>query len=335
MKIIAKTFKLLTVAFLVLGLTGCSDDDDLTVIPLENIIDIALGDDDLSDLVTALSRANLVDAVRNSNDITVLAPTNEAFDDFFLALDPTGNTTVDNVDVNALTPILLNHVITTRLPSVTISSEGAGYRNTLATGPNDENLSIFFELDDTNVFFNGDVLVENADIFATNGIVHKIDLVVELPTIGTFATTNPALEDLVAALGLADTAPNPSAEWINTVLNPEAGPFTVFAPTNEAFDSLLLELDPEGNTELGDLDPQLVDTVLTLHVVDQNVQSDQLESLDGVIPTLGGNLTLNGTVITDGLDRDSNILAANGLIDIQAVNGVVHVIDKVVRAPVE
>lgn len=332
MKIISKTLRLLTVFVLVLGLTGCSSDDDNngSGVQTTTVVDVALANG-LTSLAAALEATDLVTTLQNTGPYTVFAPDNDAFTALLTAtgLDLNNLSTAEEALVRN---ILLNHVIVgENLSSTDLVNEGSGYRNTGATGPNVENLSLYFSTS-AGVVINGQSTVETPDLTATNGTIHIVDTVIDLPTIATFATTNPALSNLVAALQLADTG-TPTVNWIATVSgneNASLEPFTVFAPTNDAFAALLLELDATGNTGLGDLDPALVDSVLTVHVVAQaNVQSNQLGSLSGVIPTVGGNLDLNGTVITDTNDRDINILAPT-LVDIQAINGVVHVVDRVI-----
>jgi uncharacterized surface protein with fasciclin (FAS1) repeats len=332
MKIISKNFKLLTVFLLVLGVSGCSDDDDNNGggTQATTVVDVALNNN-LTSLAAALTVTGLVDDLQGAGPFTVFAPTNAAFDTLLT------NTGLDlnnlsQAEEDLVRNILLNHVIIgENISSNALVGLGSGYRNTMATGPNGENLSIYFNT--TNgVVLNGVSTVDDADNTATNGVVHIVNTVIGLPTIATFATANPALSNLVAALQLADSG-TPTVNWINTVSgeeNANLAPFTVFAPTNTAFVDLLLELDPTGNTTLGDLDSGLVNSVLTFHVVaSANVQSGGLGSLNGVIPTLGGDLSLNGTIITDDNDRDINILAPD-LVNIQAINGVVHAIDRVI-----
>lgn len=325
--------KCLILVVMLLGLLACSDDDDVIIIDLVNLDEVIEQDPNLSSLNTALQLTGLNEAIRASNDITILAPTNEAFNSFL------GTTPIENVPLPVLEELLLNHVLNTRLPSVSITTAGSGYSNTGASGPNNTNLSIYFEYDNNplteGVYFNGNALVEDADNFGTNGVLHKVNSVIELPTIATFATSNPELNDLVQALFLADSGNNSTVDWIDTVSDPDAGPLTVFAPTNAAFDDLLLELDPEGGLELGQLDPDVVDGILLLHVAIGNVQSTDLNGLNGTIPTLGGNLDLDvdTLTITDGMGREVAIIAT--LTDIQGVNGVVHVIDTVIQSAVE
>ena len=80
-----------------------------------------------------------------------------------------------------------------------------GYVTTAATNADSDNLSLYVTVDGTNVMLNGSSMVTIADIVGTNGVVHVVNEVIDLPTIATFATTNAALSSLVAALQLADT----------------------------------------------------------------------------------------------------------------------------------
>ncbi len=326
MKIISKTIKLLSVFILVIGLYSCSSDDDNNTTPAPTtVIDIALANG-LTSLAAALEATNLVTALQGTGPFTVFAPDNAAFT---VLLNATG---IDLNNMSAaeqavVTNILLNHVIMGEtLTAANLVTGVAGYKKNMAAGPNSTALSLYYSAV-SEVVLNGQSTVTTADLTASNGVLHIVNTVIAIPTIATFATTNPALGDLVSALALADTG-TPTVPYIATVSDPTAGPFTVFAPTNTAFDSLLLELDPSGSTGLGDLDPATVDSVLLNHIVAVNVTSSQLPN--GVVTTLGGPITADNTAftLTDANERVSNIVTT--LIDIQAVNGVVHVIDRVI-----
>ncbi|MBF8150934.1 fasciclin domain-containing protein [Winogradskyella sp. F6397] len=324
MKIILKTFKLLSVFLLVIGTTACSDDDDTITPTRTTVVDVALANN-LTSLAAALEATDLTSTLQGDGPFTVFAPSNDAFTQLLTdtGLDLENLSTAEEALVKN---ILLNHVI---IGSVTSSTDlvnaGSGYTNTAATGPNQANLSLYFTTS-TGVMLNGSSTVTNADNVASNGVVHIVDEVIGLPTIATFATTNPALSNLVAALQLADSG-TPTVPYISTVSDASAGPFTVFAPSNDAFADLLIELDPSGNTSLGDLDPATVDAVLTYHIVSGNVQSSSLPN--GTVATLGGDITADNSAftLTDPNARVSNIVTS--LVDIQSINGVVHVIDKV------
>ena len=292
------------------------------VITLPTVVDHAVNNSNFSSLVAALGAADgdLVNVLSGTGPFTVLAPDDTAFATF---LD---GAALADVDTAVLSQILLNHVISGAITSTDLVALGEGYSNTNASGPNMNNLSIYFSTSN-GVMFNGASTVETANIVGTNGIIHTVDTVIDLPTIATFATTNPALSNLVAALQYADTG-MPTVPYINTVSDAEAGPFTVFAPTDNAFGNLLTELNVSALT---DIPTSTVDAVLTYHIVNGNIQSSMLTS--GTVTTLGGNITADATnfTLTDANGRVSDIVTS--LVDIQAVNGVVHVIDNNVILP--
>jgi uncharacterized surface protein with fasciclin (FAS1) repeats len=332
MKNILNTLKLAAVFLVVIGLSGCSDDDSYggSDIGLSTtVVDVAL-DNNLNLLAEALISADLVTTLEGPGPFTIFGPTDEAFQNL-LDSNPDWNGLSD-IPADLLENVLLNHVIIgLNIESTDLVATEQGYVSTAAVGPNNTNLSLYYKVDGA-VLINGSSEVTIADQEATNGVVHIVDEVILPPSIATFATSNDALSSLVAALELADTG-SPTVPWIDTVSDGEAGPFTVFAPTNEAFADLLLDLDPSGNTGLGDLDPATVDAVLTYHVAGTNLQSNQLPN--GNLSVLGGAITTDtgDLTITDANGRVSNILVS--LIDIQGTNGVVHVIDKVILPPQE
>lgn len=292
------------------------------VITLPTVVDHAVNNTNFSNLVAALGAAdgNLVNVLSGAGPFTVLAPDDAAFTTF---LD---GAALSDVDTGVLSQILLNHVIGGTITSNDLTALGEGYSNTNASGPDMNNLSIYFNTSN-GVMFIGISTVQTADIVGTNGIIHAVDTVIDLPTIATFATSNPALSNLVAALKYADTG-MPTVPYIDTVSDAEAGPFTVFAPTDNAFGNLLTELNVSALT---DIPTSTVDAVLTYHIVNANVQSSMLTS--GTVTTLGGDITADATnfTLTDPNGRVSNIITS--LVDIQAVNGVVHVIDDNVILP--
>ena len=298
-----------------------NDDNDTLPAPEElTIVETAAATPELSILVDALTAADgdLLTTLSGGN-FTVLAPTNDAFAAF---LSANGFASLDEVPTDVLSNILLNHVITGSVMSTDLASAGSGYTTTNATNMDGDNLSLYFSTS-SGVEFNGQSSVVLADVPASNGIVHVVDAVIGLPTVVTFATSNPTFETLVAALTRDDLS-----EDLVSILSTtdEPSPFTVFAPTNDAFASLLSEL---GVDSLGDIDVATLELTLATHVVvEANVRSGDLTN--GMsITTIGDNLTVSldaGPQLIDLNDRIANIIA----VDVQAYNGVVHVIDKVV-----
>ena len=321
MKNLLKLSKLTFLLFVGFSIQSCSDDDDDVTTPTgpSNIVEIAMDTPDLSNLVAALSVAdgNLVD-VLSGGEFTVLAPTNEAFETFLAA---NGFMSLSEVPTDVLSNILLNHVISGTVNSTNLVDAGSGYSTTNASNMDGDNLSLYFDTS-SGVTFNGISSVVAADIVASNGIVHVVDEVIGLPTVVTFAVSNPALSTLVAAL----TTEGLSVDIVSILSSSdEPSPFTVFAPTNDAFGSLLAELELNA---LGDIPVSILEATLGTHVAPEaNVRSTDL--VDGMsVNTISSTITVSlsdGAKLIDPNGRESNIVA----VDIQAYNGVVHVIDNV------
>ena len=309
--------------FTVFAIHSCSEEETET--PQENpqilnIVETAQATADLSSLVAAVIEADLAATLSGPGPFTVLAPTNEAFATF---LSENGWADVSEVPDEALEQVLLNHVISGNVVSTDLTSTGSGYTNTLATGAGNNNMSIYYNAED-GVKFNNTATVTTADVSASNGTVHIIDRVIGLPTVVTFATADPNFSILVSALTRESSYTY--VETLSTANGTDPAPFTVFAPTNDAFVDLLGELKLEN---LADVKTETLTSTLNTHVVaGANVQSSGLS--DGMsIQTLGGTLTANvtgGATLTDSKDRVSNII----VVDVQASKGVIHAIDKVV-----
>ena len=293
--------------------------DELADIILIPITDLAIGNENLQNLVAALLAADgdLPTVLRGDGPFTVLAPTDEAFETFLDGAE------LGDLDVDVLTNVLLNHVISGELTSTDLEGLGSGYSNTLATGPGDANLSIYFDATD-GVEFNGSIDVVTPNVRALNGIVHVVNEVIALPTVVTFATADPNFSTLVQAL----TDLTPGTDFVS-ILSAQDGegddPFTVFAPTDDAFDKLLA-IPAED-----DLVP-----ILQHHVVaGANVRSSDLTpDGDTMATTLEGDMitiTLPGTGdnIADVTDGAGNTGIGIDAVDVQAINGVIHVLDTV------
>ncbi|MGL4231213.1 MAG: fasciclin domain-containing protein, partial [Casimicrobium sp.] len=135
------------------------------------------------------------------------------------------------------------------------------------------------------------------------------------------------LSSLVAALQFASE----NNDLVNLLSNP--GTFTVFAPSNAAFDKLAVTLTGNANAKAADIlvpaNKPLVRTVLQYHVLTSTVRAANIPFGRAITPAAGGifkiDLVSNLPVITDGRNRKANITAT----DIEASNGVVHLIDQV------
>ncbi|HSA04285.1 MAG TPA: fasciclin domain-containing protein, partial [Tenuifilaceae bacterium] len=153
----------------------------------------------------------------------------------------------------------------------------------------------------------------SADINATNGVIHIVDKVLLPPTVVDIALNNDNFSILVSALV--------KAELVETLKGD--GPFTVFAPTNDAFNALFEALDVTG---IADLSKEALTPILLDHVVSGNVRSTDLTT--GSVNTLNNSISID---VTSGVKINGNINVV--LADVQGTNGVVHVIDKVIVTP--
>ena len=308
------TLRVLILSLIMVGVTACSTDEAVELEPQNdalNIVDVlkTYGDDNSDDsrarrkptfktLSVALARTGLAGVV-SSNELTVFAPTDEAF----AAL---GLNQRNIIEVENLTEILLYHVVGGEVFSDQLSN---GFVPTLNGAAVEVNLENGVMINDSNVVI--------ADITARNGVIHAVDAVLFPPTqnLVELASGIPAfsiLVDAVSRAGLVDTL--------------ASGTYTVFAPTNDAFIALLGELD--GVDSLDDIPLDTLTAVLLYHVVEGRVYSSDLSS--GTVNTLGGSfeLDLSTLTITDGMGRDAGLVA--DMLNVQATNGVVHVIDRVI-----
>ncbi|MCR9264431.1 MAG: fasciclin domain-containing protein [Flavobacteriaceae bacterium] len=285
--------------------------DELADIILVPITDLAIGNENLENLVAALMAADgdLPNALRGDGPFTVLAPTDEAFETF---LD---GASLEDVPVEVLTQILLNHVIEGTLYSTDLTGLGSGYTTTLARGAQDANISIFFDTSD-GVTFNGVSSVVTPDVKALNGVVHVVDAVIDLPNIVDHAVANPNLTSLVAALTDGGNT------TFTDLLSDEEEEFTVFAPVNDAFAAFTNPNSNDLNAILSNhviVGASAFSSGLTNSYVNTAAEFDTDENLSLYINTDDG-VTLNGV---------SNVAIA----DIVATNGVIHAVDAVIDLP--
>ncbi len=298
-----KYFRLFLLLVSSMILVNCSDDNDDGPKGPDTIAEIAASNDSFATLVSALERTGLASVLNGEGSFTVFAPTNEAFDKLGVDLN-----TLSDED---LTDILLYHVLSVEVASSQIS-EGITYVSTAsAAGPDKSNLSVQIAKGSDGVSLNNTASVTSTDIIASNGVIHVIDeVILPLDVVG-HALANENFTELVNALSAADLVP---------VLQ-EEGPFTVFAPVDEAFDAI--------SEVVAGLSIEQLTDVLTYHVVSPaNVTSGDLSDGQEVEGLSGSKFTIDlssGVSITDANDNKSNVV----LTDIQATNGVIHVIDQV------
>ena len=278
--------------------------------PTNTVVDIVVNSPVHNVLEAAVLQADLAGALSGEGPFTVFAPTDDAFLSLAGAL---GATAEDLLALPELADILLYHVV----GSTALSSD-------LTDGQTIASLNgaeVTVTINEAGIFIN-DAQVTVADLVADNGVVHVIDAVLIPPTSEPTGTVvdivvNSEVHNLLEAAVLeADLAETLSGE----------GPFTVFAPTDDAFIALAeaLTLAPEDLLAL----PELAD-ILLYHVVGATALSTDLSDSQMVTTLNGADVTV--TINEAGIFiNDAQVIVA----DLVATNGVVHVIDAVLTPPV-
>jgi transforming growth factor-beta-induced protein len=276
-----------------------------TMMPTETsmpktIVDIAVADGRFKTLTAALQAAGLVDTLEGAGPFTVFAPTDDAF-----AKLPAGTveTLLKPENLAQLKNILFYHVVSGKVMAADVIKMTSA--DTIAGQP------VTIKVDGNKVMIN-DATVIITDIQASNGVIHVIDTVLmPKPDIVDTAIADGRFKTLVAALkaaGLVDTLKG-------------AGPFTVFAPTDDAFAKLpagTVEtlLKPENLAKLKD--------ILLYHVISGKVMAADVAKLTSANTVEGKPVTIK-VMGNKVMINDATVI----ITDIQASNGVVHVIDTV------
>ena len=257
-------------------------------------------------LVAALTQADLVTTLQGTGPFTVFAPTDQAFIDAGIDLS-----TFDTDEENAtLVDILTYHVVSGKVMSTDLTD------GMEATALNQDTLT--FSVSTAEVKVN-DAVVTTADVESSNGVIHVIDKVLmppaDLSDIPATAQSTGVHTALVAALSQANLV---------TTLQGE-GPFTVFAPTDQAFTDAGIDLStfdtPEENATLAD--------ILLYHVYSGAVPASAVT--DGLAVTM-----INGDKATFAVGTDGSVTIGDATVtgaDVQTSNGIIHVIDKVLMPP--
>lgn len=266
-----------------------------------DIVDTAIGAGQFSTLVTAVKAADLVDVLKGEGPFTVFAPADSAF-----AKIPSERLGALIEDKAALANVLTYHVVPGRLMAKDVLAS-----QWLETA---QGQSLWVNMKDGKPMIDGAQIVKT-DIACSNGVIHVIDSVVQpRKDIVDVAVANGSFNTLVAAVkaaGLVETLKS-------------RGPFTVFAPTDEAFAAI-----PEADLKALLQDKKKLTSILTYHVVPGRVLSTDLKPAKrpSAVSTAQGSsvmvlLSEDGKVTVN----DANVVMA----DLIVGNGVIHVIDKVI-----
>ena len=280
----------------------------VNALPTNTVVDVIVNSPDHELLEAAVLAADLAGALSADGPFTVFAPTDDAIGALVAAL---GITAEELLALETLGDILKYHVVAGEALSTSLTD---GQMIATLLGPD-----VTVTITDDGTFIN-DALVTFADIPADNGVVHVIDAVLSPPVVVTntvvdVIVNSPDHELLEAAVLAADLAGALSAD----------GPFTVFAPTDDAIGALVAAL---GITAEELLALETLGDILKYHVVAGEALSTSLTDGQMIATLLGPDVTVtitdDGTFINDALVTFA---------DIPADNGVVHVIDAVLLPP--
>ena len=248
-------------------------------------------------LVAALAHAGLVATLQGTGPFTVFAPTDQAFADAGIILDD-----FDTPEENAtLSNILLHHVLAGEVASSDVKD---GMMATMVNGD-----KVKFSVANGQVTVSG-ALVTMADVQASNGVIHVIDTILTPPVdIPATAQSTGVHNSLVAAVVQADL--------LATLQGP--GPFTLFAPTDQAFSDAGIDLGaldtPEGKATLSD--------ILLYHVVSGEVPAADVTDCMSANAVNGQPLSFT---VGDSVKVNDATVSST---DVITTNGLIHVIDKV------
>ena len=318
-----------------LSIVSCNiDDDNNGLIPFEagvvdnpvTISQIAIATPELSILEQALrileerSDFKPLSELNIPGSTTIFAPTDAAFNAFLTANGIDG---ISNVPRDVLESIIKNHVLAGEFPSSALTS---GYVKTNSlNNENDEPIDLYINTT-SGVVLNNNATVTGADVEANNGVIHLIDAVLTQPTVFDLIAANPNFSSLVEAITLADAAADADTATIASIIGELGAEFTIFAPNNAAFASLLQELSL---TSLSDVDPSMLRSIVLTHIIGNNM----ILSSEVVTGTLNSrnnqdlDVDADNLTLTDPRGRVSGIVTS--LVDVQGENGVVHEVNTV------
>jgi transforming growth factor-beta-induced protein len=303
---------------------------------VNTIVEPAYFNKDFSILTAAVVKAELLGTLIDKQaNFTLFAPNNAAF-------TKAGITSLDGLTKDDLTPILTYHVI-----------DGEVFGDGLpATGSAVTSLGgdFYLSINSNGAYINGTSMVTNATLAGgaldyDNGVVHTIDMtlvpasdnIVSIAVAASQATEGAEFGQLVAALTAVEN--DGTTDALVTILSGD-GPFTVFAPTDAAFQSLYTAAGVADFAALLDaVGIGTIETVLKYHVLGARVFSTDIpnalagNSSVALTSVTNASFTLNGDLTITDSDAALSIGTADAAIvatDIFATNGVIHVIDEVI-----
>lgn len=247
----------------------------------------------------------------SNNGLTLFAPTNDAFAAAGITTLPDGAT---------VSAVLKYHVIDATVMAADLPTTGTGASAVTSLGGD-----FYLTNKGGGVFINGNSQVVSTDIDGSNGVVHVINRTLIPPSSNVVEIAQSFDPDEFTQLVAALARTSGQDPDLLAALSGD-GAFTVFAPTDAAFEALYTALNV---ASVDEIPLETLTAVLQHHVIaNPKVFSSDLES--GDVPTLNGDITIDATAgtITDGSGEVAN-LADAAFLDVLGTNGVIHVIDKV------
>ena len=322
-------FRILLIS-LSLVLASCSDDDDSgsnNNNQSKNLNATLSADSRFSILVDGLKRTGLESMLESNGNFTVFAPTDAAFtawitDQGYSDLDGL----IQGIGMEDFKEALAYHLLRGDYTSVKLQS---GYYSTLAINAEKDSLHLYLDKG-AQLKLNGTVQVQEANIDANNGTIHAISSVNFPMTVYGLIEVNPSYSSFEAAIGLADGN-------LKTVLANESQTYSIFAPSNAAFDSLVNQTPNVTNLfELvASLGTDKLADVILYHGTNTGILSSELQT--GNITTLADNglggkfqffVNIGAKIkLIDNNNATEDAVLVQG--DLIGTNGVVHFIDAV------
>jgi transforming growth factor-beta-induced protein len=289
------------------------------------LLDVIKADPQYSTLVAVLEFAELDGAVDDpSADLTLFAPNNAAFETALRALGLSAAELLTEANRQLVTDILLYHVVAGAAPSRAVLGLDGGSVTTLQGDDIAINVVLrrFIQL-------NAEGFAIDTDNFASNGVVHGVSRVLLPPSIfGDGASImaqlekRPELSTLVAAIKFAG---------LQDALSERDAGLTLLAPDNRAFNRLLSRLGLTAAELLTEANKELVTQILLYHVIDGEARSGDVRALNGsAVTTLQGeSVRVRALLFFLQLNGSAYVTRA----DLDASNGIIHVIDNVLLPP--
>ncbi|QKZ14992.1 fasciclin domain-containing protein [Spirosoma sp. KUDC1026] len=325
--------------FIALGISilSCKPNDDNTPTTqtiAETIANGNGGTNQFSLLNAALMRTGLNGALSQSGNYTLFAPTNAAF----TLLGFSTEAAINTAPVDLLTQVLSYHVLNTKLESGTIATGVNTPQQTLGGGTIYITKPATTTTTSTTISVNG-ARIAQANIQASNGVIHVIDRVMLPPAFGNVVQTIAGIPALLALTAPQSASANSfsyltaavtRAGLVSSLTASSGVPITIFAPTDAAFTAAVPSLTSVAAVNA--LPVAQLQQILAYHVIPGNRLYTPLITNGASLPTSLSGVSLTAVVSTTSVavrGRSNGTTASNITgPDVSATNGVIHIIDR-------